>query len=126
MVHFLTRGENTLDLILTNIPDKIKNVMGFDDILSTDLKLISFDINLKIQRKPKVTYLVYNFTKTNWTGLKDVLNKVTWKSCFVPGNIDKTLSNWCDVFRKVVEDYTPKHCVKNTYDTLGWIRNYCS
>ena len=36
MVYFPTRGENTLDLILTNIPDKIENVMGFDDILSTE------------------------------------------------------------------------------------------
>ena len=36
----------------------------------------------------------------------------------MPGNIDKTLSNWCDVFRKVVEEYIPKHCDKITYHHL--------
>ena len=36
LVDFPTQGENTLDLILTNIPDKIKNVTGFDNILGAD------------------------------------------------------------------------------------------
>jgi hypothetical protein len=36
LVDFPTRGENTLDLILTNIPNKIQNVTGFDDVLTTD------------------------------------------------------------------------------------------
>ena len=35
LVDFPTRGENTLDLILTNIPNKIQNVTGFDDVLTT-------------------------------------------------------------------------------------------
>ena len=65
-----TRGENTLDLILTNLPGKFENAMGFDDVLFTDHEPISVDINFKNQRKPKLTYLVYNFRKANWTGLK--------------------------------------------------------
>ena len=52
MVDFPTRMGNTLDLILTNILEKIYNVHGFDDILNTDHKLIRFDLNLKIQMKP--------------------------------------------------------------------------
>ena len=38
MVDFPTRN-NVLDLILTNILDKVTGVYGFDDILSTDHKL---------------------------------------------------------------------------------------
>ena len=34
LINFKTRGDNTLDLILTNIPDKVRNVQGFDDILN--------------------------------------------------------------------------------------------
>ena len=77
-------------------------------------KLISF----KIQRKPKVNHLIYNFTKANWSSLRDVLSRMIWNSCFVPGNIDKTLSNWCDMFLKVVDQYIPKHYIKNAYDHL--------
>ena len=36
--------------------------------------------------------------------------------CFVPGNIDETLSNWCDMFLKAVDEHIPKHCIKNSYD----------
>ena len=43
MVDFPTRGNNILDLIVTTIPEKVSNVIGFDNILSTDHKLISFE-----------------------------------------------------------------------------------
>ena len=48
MVDFPTRGNNILDLICTTIPDKVTNIIGLGDILSTDHKLISFDLNLRI------------------------------------------------------------------------------
>jgi hypothetical protein len=47
LVDFPTQDENTLDLILTNILNKMQNVTGFDDVLTIDHKLISFEINLK-------------------------------------------------------------------------------
>ena len=49
MVDFPTRN-NVLDLILTNIPDKVTSVYGFDDILSTDHKLIKFVLNFNIPK----------------------------------------------------------------------------
>ena len=58
LVDFPTRVNNTLDLLLTNIPDKIKNVYGFEDIISTDHTLISFDIDFKICRKLSVQYII--------------------------------------------------------------------
>ena len=36
VVDFPTRQENSLDLVLTNIPDKIVNIVGFYDILESD------------------------------------------------------------------------------------------
>ena len=116
LVNFKTRGDNTLDLILTNIPDKVRNVQGFDDILNTDHKLLSFDINFRIGKKSKVKRVVYNFKKANWLGLKQQLTHASWDECFVPDNIDESLSNWCDLFLSAVDKYIPKHFVKNTRD----------
>jgi hypothetical protein len=65
--------DNILDLVFTNLPDKVINVQGFEDILNTDHKLISFELDLKINKRPKVKREVFNFKKANWTGLKDVL-----------------------------------------------------
>lgn len=40
------------DYILTNIPDKVVTVQGFDDNLNTDHRLITFDTNFNIAKKP--------------------------------------------------------------------------
>lgn len=78
MVDFPTRNTNILDLILTNIPNKLHHIQGFEDILRTDHQLISFDVDLKIPKKPDVKRTVYNFKKANWEGLKDLYtNKKT-------------------------------------------------
>ena len=50
MVNFPTRNNNVLDLILTNTPDKVTGVYDFDDILSTDHKLIKFVLNFNIPK----------------------------------------------------------------------------
>ena len=115
MVDFPTRFENTLDLILTNIPDKIENLKGFDDVLPTDHKLISFEINLKIERKPKVARFVYDFEKADWFTLKVLFSNTRWDLCFVPGNIDETLSNWCSMFLSAVNRHIPKYRIKSLY-----------
>ena len=54
MVNFSTRNKNVLDLVLTNIPNKVNDVHGFDDIISTDHKLISFNVDLRLHKKPPV------------------------------------------------------------------------
>ena len=36
VVDFPTQQKNLLDLVLTNIPDKIVNIVGFYDILESD------------------------------------------------------------------------------------------
>lgn len=116
LVNFPTRINNTLDLVLSNILDKVVNLQGFDDILSTDHKLISFNINLKIHRKPKVKRSVYNFKKANWSDLKELLMHAPWYMGFVPDNVHESLSNWCNLFLTAVNDHVPKCNSKNVYD----------
>ena len=62
LVNFPTRNKNILDLVLTNIPDKIHNLHGCDDIISTDHKLIGFNLDLRVPKKPDIIKRsVYNF-----------------------------------------------------------------
>ena len=65
LVDFPTREENTLDIILTYIPTiySLCNIYGFGDIISTDHKLISFELDLKITKKLNIKRVVYNFKK---------------------------------------------------------------
>jgi hypothetical protein len=56
------------------------NVHGFEDIIATDHTLISFDVDFKICKKPKVKpqciISVYNFKNANWSGLNQVLANI--------------------------------------------------
>ena len=116
MTFQLDLHDNILDLVFTNLPDKVINVQGFEDILNTDHKLISFELDLKINKKPKVKREVFNFKKANWTGLKDVLLNTPFDACFVPEDIDASLSKWCDLFLSIVHDHIPKCSSRNVYD----------
>lgn len=116
LIDFPTRINNILDLVLTNSPDKVMNIQGFHDTLSTDHLLISFELNLKINKKPKVKRAVFNFKKANWTGLKEVLVNTPFDTCFVTEDIDASLSNWCDLFLSIVHNHIPKCSSRNVYD----------
>ena len=102
-----------LDLVLTSIPQKICSVQGFDDILKTDHKVISFDINLKVEKKPKIKQCVYNFKKANWEGLKELLSKVPLEAGLTINDVDTSLSNWCDMFLAAVDNFIPKCTSRN-------------
>ena len=52
LVDFPTRNVNVLDLVLTNVPEKVKEIYGLDDIINTDHKLMSFTLDFNIPKKP--------------------------------------------------------------------------
>jgi hypothetical protein len=116
LVDFPTRINNTLDLLLTNIPEKVINVHGFEDIISTDHTLISFDVDFKICKKPKVKRSVYNFKNANWLGLKQVLANIPWEFGFVSDDINTLLSSWSESFISAVNDHIPKRTSRCVYD----------
>ena len=103
-------------MILTNIPDKIHNLHGYDDIISTDHKLISFDLDLRVPKKPDIKRSVYNFKRADWSNLNNSLQNTSWDQCFVPNDVDASLSNWCAVFLTVVNQHVPKSKTRNIHD----------
>ena len=50
-----TCGENILELLLTNIPHKVRNVCVFEDILKSNHNLVDFYLNFNIHKKPPTT-----------------------------------------------------------------------
>ena len=86
------------------------------DIIFTDHKLISFNVDLKLHKKPIIKRTVYNFKNADWSGLKDLLKNTPWDLCFVPNDVDASLSNWCDVFLAAVDEHVPKCKTKNIHD----------
>ena len=70
VIDFPTRNDHILDLLLTNIPDKISNFKGSWDILNSDHQLTEFSLDLRIKSQPHIKRRLYNFKKAGWIGLK--------------------------------------------------------
>ena len=78
---------------------------------------INLEINLKVQRKPRVERLVYDFAKSDWSCLIVLLSNCRWDLClFMEILMDETLSNLCSMFLPAVGKYIPKHYIKRTHN----------
>ncbi|CAH3107748.1 unnamed protein product [Pocillopora meandrina] len=93
VIDFPTRNDHILELLLTNIPDKISNVKGSQDILNSDHQLIEFPLDLRIKSQSHIKRRLYHFKKADWNGLKHSLRLVNWDLCFEENDINASLTN---------------------------------
>ena len=97
LVDFPTRNKKVLHLILSNAPEKVKDIHGFEDIISTNHKLISFTLDFNIPKK-KVKRSVFDYKIADWNALNEDLVQIPRDLAFSRGDIDPSLTNWCDCF----------------------------
>ena len=81
MVETGTRGENILDLVLTNKDDLVSNLILEAPLGSSDHDAINFEIS-DIKNKPKNMKKLPNFKKTNFTIIREEMNKIDWNAQF--------------------------------------------
>ena len=62
LVDFPTRLNNTVDLLLTNIPDKVINMHGFQDVIDTDHTLV-------------ILTWILTFTKNRKSNVQSIISK---------------------------------------------------
>ena len=70
---FPTRKDNILDLIFTNFSEKKVKVHGFNVLIFTDHKWISFDIDMRIPKKIVTKRVVCKLKNVDWKGLTEAL-----------------------------------------------------
>lgn len=102
-----TRGDNILDLLLTNFPDKVKQLERFDDVINSDHRLFEFVLNFNINKKPPTKRKVYNFKTVNWDALRSTIEHIPWDITMDDSCIDTSLSNWMDLFFSIVDEHIP-------------------
>ena len=112
-IDFPTRNDHILDLLFTNIPDKISNFKGSQDILNSDHQLIEFSLDLRIKSQPHIKRRLYSFKKADWNGLKHSLSLINWDLCFEENDINASLTNWSDTFLAAVNQHIPTSKPRN-------------
>ena len=102
MVESPTRGANILDLLLTNIPHKVKAVCVFDVIFKTNHKLIDFNLSFIINKKRPVKRIVYNWKKADLSGLKQSISQTPWDLAFDEASVNTSVTNWMDLLHTYI------------------------
>ena len=111
-----TRGKYTLDLLLTNIPNKVK----ISEILSpaqaelyTDHNIIVFELSVRHNHLPKIHRTVYNYRQGDFAGLRNSLECVNLESLITTDeNINHNWQQWKGAFLEAVSQHIPSMRVK--------------
>jgi hypothetical protein len=70
-----TRG-NTLDLILTNMPERLDNVRDEGRLGKSDHVILSCEVTAKKDSREKIK--VKNWSRADWNGIRDGIRKTVW------------------------------------------------
>lgn len=74
-----TRGQNTLDLIMTNIPERVNRVHVIPGI--SDHNIPYAEISMKVNRRPQAPRTIWCYKRADWAGLNDYsISNPCWRT----------------------------------------------
>ena len=119
--HFLTqvnnqptRGNNILDLLLVDSPEKISDLFVGDPLIYTDHLFMEFIIRTTIRNIVKLPRLVYNFGKGNFTALRESVKSLTSDAQLnETADINIAWYNWKSSLQSMIDQHIPKIQLKN-------------
>ena len=109
-----TRGNNILDLVFANFPDKISDLSVGEPLIYTDHLFIKFSIHLTTRNIVKPPRSVYNYRKGNFTALRESVKSLT--SDVQPNeahNINNAWYKWKSSLQTMIDQHIPKIQLKN-------------
>ena len=115
-----TRGNNILDLVFTNMQDRVTNVQVVDGLPGSDHDGVHFNITLKCQRLHKPPRRLYNFKKADFNNFRDILSTIPWDSCFLEDSVEQSWIKFKDILMTAADQCIPTFTLKHN-KTKGYI-----
>ena len=106
LVTFPTRGDNTLDLFLTNYPSLVPRVQGAPGVSDHDVVYMEFDINPVRQRQ--IRRQVPQYSKADWSSLRSAAAELS-DSILGQFTEDSNAEDVWQVFKEGIKDMSSKH-----------------
>ena len=111
-----TRGNNTLDIVLTNIPNKVKICEILSPVqaeLFTDHNIIAFELSMCYNQLPKIRRTFYNYRQGYFARLRSALECLNLDSLITTdNNINHDWQQWKKAFLEAGSQYIPSMRVK--------------
>ena len=115
------KSGNILDLVCTNFPDKISNIIVSDNNwVGSDHRTINLNLHFENKKERKTQRMVYNFKKANFDGLREHLKYIPFDTSLMDHDININLLQWSDILFQVVDLYIPKIAIRNS-QRPSWI-----
>ena len=92
-----TRENNILDLILTNIPERITDVRVTCNLPGTDHLAVDFLLSFSRGHQASGRRWVYNFKKADFNRFRDLLSEIQWNSYLLGESIEEDWQRFKDV-----------------------------
>ena len=111
LIHFPTREENTLDLIITSIPGQFQDIHSPDKL--SDYDIVSGTLKIFIPPKKKPRRKIYLYQKGDYNSMrKDTLNFANEKYFNGHSNSRSVQENF-DLITSFIQEAADKHIPSN-------------
>jgi len=102
-----TRGAHTLNLLLTDNPDRISNVKVVDGLPGADHEAVDFVVELARPRSSAERGIVYDFKKADFEMFRDHLNAISWTSYLWEVSIEESRQRFKDLLFAAADECIP-------------------
>ena len=99
-------SRNTLDLLLTNIPERVVDLTAGDRLGASDHVMINATISLQTTSKP-VRRNVLNWSKADFTGMGAQLDTIGWDEIFRASSANEMWVAFRDHLQAAVDKFVP-------------------
>ena len=108
---------NVLDIVLTNEPHKLLNLVVSEDtvICNSDHFSLKFDINYRAKRGRPIKRTIYNYKRANWDALNSDFGSTDWGNLLYVGNVDLAWQNFNCHVKEHVDKHIPKIKIKSEF-----------
>ena len=117
---------NILDILFTNSEQYLKNIeiLSNSEICASDHHAITFDHQLKIERKKAAKRKQYNYNRADWDTLNNDINNFNWPAALDMLDSNSAWMKFKGILNHILELHIPKVTVK--YSTKPpWFDTEC-
>lgn len=125
LIYIPTRDQNILDLLITNIPEKIANIEVTDPTqygLFSDHNYVLFDYTGRDAFCHKINRTVYDYKRADFEGMNRALetSQFDWMTHDSTSDINDDWASWRDNFLTIANIHIPQKTIKGRHNP-PWI-----
>ena len=110
---------NTLDLVLTNCPEKIISITDGGRIGKSDHCVLNIEVEVNMN-KSKNNVTKPNWTKADATGLQAFLGEIDWNSILLHKSATDAWDSFKEILDQAMEKFVPRSTVRGA-NTPKWL-----